>query len=201
LTNKLKNKDINIDMDNPIYFKVEILNITEKDWILWENWLKKIKPIFLKDDLILSYDSNSRYKTILKDTQDFDILDFDIDKNVIFYNLTIYIKNIHTNRIKPNKYVYHYSDENLREMLKKYGITTQKHSDSLDWNNNMKLSYPNAIFAVNSENDEKIWKKGDKWQIDTSKTGAWWEDLNFKNRKDLIMTFENIPPEAIKLII
>ena len=46
LTNKLKNKYINIDSNNPIYFKVEISNITEKDWILWDNWLKKIKPIF-----------------------------------------------------------------------------------------------------------------------------------------------------------
>jgi hypothetical protein len=168
---------------------------------LWDNWLKKIKPIFLKDDLIFSYDTHNRYKTTLKDTQDLDILDFDIDKNVIFYDLTIYIKNIHTKRIKPNKFVYHYSNPIYREMIKEQGLKTQKHIDSLDWNYSMRLSYPNAIFAVNSENDEKIWKKGDKWQIDTSKTGAWLEDLNFKDRKDLIMTFENIPPEAIKLII
>ena len=43
------------------------------------------------------------------------MLDLDIDENVIFYDLTIYIKNIHTKRIKPNKFVYHYSNPIYRE--------------------------------------------------------------------------------------
>ena len=44
-------------------------------------------------------------------------------------------------------------------MIKEQGLKTQKHIDSLDLNYSMKLSYPNAIFAVNSENDEKNMEK------------------------------------------
>lgn len=79
------------------------------------------------------------------------------------------------------------------------GLKVKSHSNSNDWNNEIYLEYPDALFAINSDKD--VWKKGDRWQIDTSKIkNIWWEDLNFHKRDEFIMTFSDIPKEAIKLI-
>ena len=39
------------------------------------------------------------------------------------------------------------------------GLKVKSHSNSNDWNNEIYLEYPDALFAINSDKD--VWKKGD----------------------------------------
>ncbi len=193
LTQKINKDNIKIDIDNPVYYKIQFLHTDENDHPIWISWLKNLKSSLLKDDIILSY------KDYRSPELDFIGDDLEMATTGNFkYDYIVYIKNIHTNRVKPSKYVYHYSNIENRDNILKNGLKIMSHKGSKDWSNEISLEYPDAIFAVNSNTD--IWKKGDKWQIDTTKIkNTWWQDLNFKKRPDLVMTFSDIPKDAIKL--
>jgi hypothetical protein len=118
--------------------------------------------------------------------------------------IKIFIKNIHTKRVKPNKYVYHCSDFKNRNSILEHGLKLTDHSDS-NYKHESSLVYPPSIFATNDGKDS-IWGFGndDIWEIDTEKLpNKWWYDLNLYNNGHetiSIMTFEPIPPKFIKLI-
>ena len=193
LSNKIIKNDIKIETYSPVYYKLLLLHTSEKDHQTWMKSLDTLKRRLFREDIIVSY------KDYKKSEQELIGDGFEMrSTGKTLYDYIIYLKNIHTNRINPNRYVYHFSDEKYRSEILKNGLKKKSHTGSKDWEGEIYLEYPEAVFAVNSDVD--IWKDGDKWQIDTSKIkNTWWEDLNFKNRPDLIMTFSDIPKEAIKL--
>ena len=107
-------------------------------------------------------------------------------------------------RVKPTKYVYHLTPEENVEYILMDGLKTE-FSDSDSWGS--ELIYPDAIFA-SLETDKFGMKSGDDvmLKIDTDMiSNKWWVDLNFYLpnlnilTRDFIMTFDDIPPEAISL--
>ena len=120
--------------------------------------------------------------------------------------ITIYIKNLHTKRVKPKKYIYHCSDRKNRNSILKDGLIPKQHSES-KYKNQQSLVYPPSIFTTNRGLDS-VWNTDsdtDLWEINTENLpNKWWYDLNlYKNSVDAtkyIMTFEPIPPEFIKHI-
>ena len=184
--NNLKYNEESISSDLELRIDDTYQNKSEKIIKIWQKKLTRY-------DIIVSY---KLYKE-----RGFDIgdeLDL-IPNNTFTYLFKIYFKNLHTKRIKPNRYVYHYSDPKNRDEILKNGLIPRPHKESQEWNNDIRLTYPDAIFAVNNESD--VWRDIDKWQIDTSKiSNKWQEDLNFTNRPEFIMTFESIPVDFIKLM-
>lgn len=194
LSQKVTKNDVKVEVDRPVYYKLMFLHTPEKDHQIWMEWLKNLKLKLSKEDIVVSY------KDYKKTEQEFigDGLETRDTGNTL-YDYFVYLKNIHTIRIKPNRYVYHFSDPKHRDEILKNGLKAKSHTGSQDWGGEIYLEYPEAVFAVNSEDD--VWKEGDRWQIDTSKIkNTWWEDLNFSKRPDLIMTFSSIPKESIKLV-
>ena len=119
----------------------------------------------------------------------------------------IYFRNLFTQRVKPQKYIYHRSGAVNRESILKNGLILKSWDKSPEWNDAGYLSYPPAIFATNTGRDD-VWRSyGDLWRIDTTNLpNKWWYDLNFfgggvgDKRKKHIMTFEPIPPEYLTLV-
>ena len=112
------------------------------------------------------------------------------------------IKSSKIIRVKPNKYVYHYSHKKNRNEILKNGLIPQKFSNSERWGNTLTLEYEDSIFAINNENISWITDENtDRWIIDTTQLkNKWWIDLNL-NSKSYIMTFEPIPIEFLKLTL
>lgn len=158
---------------------------TEKDI---DNAIKKfvesLKKNLLNHNIILSYDIESDHENNFNEVT----------------SLSVCIKNILTNLVKPNKYIYHTSKTENRESIEKNGLIP-KYSGY--WNH--QLEYPPAIFAING-NTSKLWFQNvdnrDIWRIDTEKLpNKWWEDLNIGfSDKTAIMTFDPIPSEYLKRI-
>lgn len=121
----------------------------------------------------------------------------------------VVFKSLYTQRVKPDKLVYHCSSIQNRESIKKHGLIPKGWSESEQWGTNsfqIYLAYPPAVFATN-KGLEDIWRKNeDIWEIDTEGLpNKWWFDLNFYGDNDdyqhkHIMTFEPIPPENLKLV-
>jgi hypothetical protein len=191
---KIGKDNIKFETENPVYYRLLITGIDSKLSDNIGNILDKYKSVLYKNDIVLSY---KRYlKKVLKIGDDLDIIPTDDE----YLEYIIYLKNIHTRRIKPNRFVYHYSgkDDRIRDEIIKNGIMPNKHNKSKNWSSEVYLEYPEAIFAVNSKDK---WRDGHVFKIDTlGLKNKWWEDLNFNRREDLIMTFEEIPPNHIEYI-
>jgi hypothetical protein len=124
-----------------------------------------------------------------------------IDKTVI--------KEIKGDRIIPNKFVYHKSPNTTRGSIQINGLKTSVGDCYLSYmshNRGISKCIP-AIFATNSKNPKKLFDTtydDDIWQIDTSKIdNEWYEDANFygfKEKYPHIVTFDDIPPNALKLV-
>lgn len=107
------------------------------------------------------------------------------------------------NNFKPNKFIYHKSNPNYRNIINKEGLQPQKGDQWLDDTRINKK----AIFATNSDNKNDWFDStydDDIWQIDTSKIPniKWYPDPNFnwkKNNKH-IFTIQPILRNVIKLI-
>ena len=125
-------------------------------------------------------------------------------------NLRDKIKLIIEDNIKPdlkpelkiNKFVYHSSNPNFRESIFKDGLITKGKSPT--WMEDTPIT-GKVIFATNSDN-KKDWFDStfddDIYKIDTSKiNNKWYKDPNFDwGDFKHIITFENIPVNAIELI-
>jgi hypothetical protein len=121
----------------------------------------------------------------------------------------VFFKTLRTQRIKPNRYVYHQTDvSNLNDILAN-GI---KLSDSSNWDD-PELAYPPAIFATDIMKDSNVkrnlfYADADDPDtvtliIDTSIIkNKWYYDLNMYSGRHTkyIMTFEPIPPNAINIL-
>ena len=113
-------------------------------------------------------------------------------------SLYIYFKNIHLNRIKPDKYVYHTTQSSNYDNIMKHGLLLQTNKK---WGSY--LHYPPSIFAMNGVDTQKkkLWKEGsDVWRIDTTNIpNKWYNDLNIPSYKEKgpIMTFEPIGIEYL----
>lgn len=106
----------------------------------------------------------------------------------------------------PNKYVYHTSNPIFRNEILKVGLITKE--KSVTWLSDTNID-GKVIFAINSDNKKDWWDStydDDIYKIDTHKIkNKWYKDPNFvsglyKSKYPAIITFENIPLNAIELI-
>ncbi len=122
-------------------------------------------------------------------------------------------KTLKIKRIKPLKFIYHQTKKENIESILKNGLIPK---DSSAWMDEDKsLEYPPAIFVNNIsylDDKEMFHSKTEEYivlQINTTKIkNKWYADLNLSNDDKIrrfkpikyIMTFEPIPPEAIRVI-
>jgi hypothetical protein len=122
-------------------------------------------------------------------------------------NLPLYEKWINESansrliEVKPNKYLYHTSNPHYRNIISKEGLITKGKSET--WLSDTNID-GKVIFAVNSDNKKDWWDStydDDIYQIDTTNLkNIWYVDPNFDLKDKRIITFENIPAKAIKII-
>jgi hypothetical protein len=105
--------------------------------------------------------------------------------------------------IKVNRFVYHKSNPHFREKINIEGLKTKPKSAT--WLSDTDIK-GKVIFATNSDNKNDWFDStydDDVYKIDTTKIkNKWYLDPNFlweKNPKHII-TYENIPKNAIELI-
>lgn len=110
----------------------------------------------------------------------------------------IIIKDINTKRVKPNRFIFHWTKES--ESVLNSGLQPMSMSHSKSWNNPM-LDYPPAVFACNSYEVGKQWLIGKCILIDTKGLkNKWWYDLNFPIGDAAIMTLDPVPKEHLHLV-
>lgn len=98
------------------------------------------------------------------------------------------------------KYVYHTSNPIFRDIISKEGLKPKGKSSS--WLSNTKID-GEVIFAINSDNQEDWWDStydDDIYRISTKNNNKWFNDPNFDIKDKRIITFDEIPKEAIVLI-
>jgi len=106
--------------------------------------------------------------------------------------------------ITPNKIVVHKSSPVWRENILKTGLQVSAGDCYKTYVGYGKKCIP-AIFATNSTN-KRAWFDStyddDVWGINTEMIPKvkWYKDSHFESSKKHIVTFDNIPPEAIELI-
>jgi hypothetical protein len=109
--------------------------------------------------------------------------------------------NSHLVEVKPNKFLYHTSNPMFRDKIAKQGLIPKGKSEA--WISDTKID-GKVIFAVNSDNKNDWWYStydDDIYKIDTTNLkNKWYVDPNFSEDAKRIVTFENIPTRAIKLI-
>jgi len=193
-TNNIKYSDVL--SNNYTYLNFEVGDIPEKYKKIVQKYLNDFKKYLEEKNIVMSY-----YESWYDAGYDIITMRHSGKKDIRGY-FKIYMKDAMGKRIKPPKYVYHSSSIKNREKIQSEGI---KVSYPKNWKQEGKqIDYMPSIFAVKS--NKNIWHgQGDVWQIDTTKIdNKWWEDLNlYKNTNwgnNAIMTFEDIPPEAIEHI-
>lgn len=191
----LKSINISYDKDRQRFHELQIrhLPIKSHDGVI--KVLNKWETKLIRLGLMLSY-SFSKLPD-LEFTKD-DSLEM-VPTGTYTYSYTLFFKDIHNSRIKPDRYVYHFSNKENRQDILKNGLIPKSHKSSTNWKHSNDLAYPPAIFAINHQSDN--WRDDmDKWKIDTSMLpNKWWMDLNFYKRKDVVMTFDSIPLSCIEL--
>jgi hypothetical protein len=112
----------------------------------------------------------------------------------------LYIKDLYTGRIKPPRYLYHTTLEHNVNNILKNGLKTINHSKGR-YKYQLDLYYPKSIFAMNVKEKFMTDDNTVLLKIDTTKiNNKWYKDLNLHDiLPTAVMTFEDIPPEAISL--
>jgi hypothetical protein len=106
--------------------------------------------------------------------------------------------------ITPKEKVYHQSNPMFRNKIEKQGLKVRAGECYKIYAGYGEKCIP-AIFATNTSN-KRAWFDSsyddDVWEIDTTKTPnvKWYKDRHYESRSKHIVTFENIPRDAIKLI-
>jgi len=106
--------------------------------------------------------------------------------------------------ITPKEKVYHQSNPIFRNKIEEQGLKVRAGECYKIYVGYGEKCIP-AIFATNSSN-KRAWFDStyddDVWEIDTTKIPnvKWFKDRHFDSRSKHIVTFENIPRDAIKLI-
>lgn len=165
------------------------------DYQVFEKVLKSYQKKLLDYNIVIGYNMKDGYDTKLGDDLD-DIKSIPNDKK----DFHIHIKDLHTMRVKPPRYIYHFSDKKNRESILKNGLLPKESKDSERWKE-ISLSYPPAVFATL---DRDVMWYHDEWKIDTENLdNKWWKDINFfipNSETNAIMTFGNIPIECLTLV-
>jgi hypothetical protein len=106
--------------------------------------------------------------------------------------------------IIPNEKVFHQSNPMFRNKIEEQGLKVRAGECYKIYAGYGEKCIP-AIFATNSSN-KRAWFDSsyddDVWEIDTTKIPnvKWYKDRHYESRSKHIVTFENIPRDAIKLI-
>jgi len=106
--------------------------------------------------------------------------------------------------IIPNEKVFHQSNPMFRNKIEEQGLKVRAGECYKIYAGYGEKCIP-AIFATNSSN-KRAWFDStyddDVWEIDTTKIPSvkWYKDRHYESRSKHIVTFENIPRDAIKLI-
>jgi hypothetical protein len=106
--------------------------------------------------------------------------------------------------ITPKEKVYHQSNPMFRNKIEEQGLKVRAGECYKIYAGYGEKCIP-AIFATNTSN-KRAWFDSsyddDVWEIDTTKTPnvKWYKDRHYESRSKHIVTFENIPRDAIKLI-
>jgi len=106
--------------------------------------------------------------------------------------------------ITPNKIVIHKSNPKFRDRISNEGLKASAGECYKIYAGYGEKCIP-AIFATNSTN-KRAWFDStyddDVWTINTEliPNVKWYKDRHFESYKKHIVTFENIPPEAIELM-
>ena len=118
----------------------------------------------------------------------------------IFKDLLIENINNHLKEINVNRFIYHKSNPHFRNEISNMGLIPKGKSET--WLSDTNIN-GEVIFATNSDNKNNWFDStydDDVYQIDTSKiNNKWFLDPNFNDDR-YIITFKNIPLNAIKLI-
>ena len=106
--------------------------------------------------------------------------------------------------ITPKEKVYHQSNPMFRNKIEEQGLKVRAGECYKIYAGYGEKCIP-AIFATNTSN-KRAWFDSsyddDVWEIDTTKIPnvKWYKDRHYESRSKHIVTFENIPRDAIKLI-
>jgi hypothetical protein len=106
--------------------------------------------------------------------------------------------------IIPNEKVFHQSNPMFRNKIEEQGLKVRAGECYKIYAGYGEKCIP-AIFATNSSN-KRAWFDSsyddDVWEIDTTKIPnvKWYKDRHYESRSKHIVTFQDIPKEAIKLI-
>lgn len=157
---------------------ISIYGLKRSNISVIENLLSKYQKEVMKQDLILSFGED-------KSAAEFESI-----------KIVVHLKSIYSIRVKPQRYVYHFSMEDKESILKN-GLQPRQSDSSKSWKNPA-LSYPPAVFAI--DDDSTLWSVGTCFEIDTQGlNNKWWRDLNFRTGP-AIMTFDSIPADHIRVI-
>lgn len=132
-----------------------------------------------------------------------------ITKTMGFVNIGDEVLNesVKGRKIKPNKYVFHKTNNLNRDDILRYGLIPSVGECYVDYNGGECIP---AVFVTNSDNEDEWFDTtydDDVWVIDTSNLkNNFFVDNNFKNLRHPefgsykhLVTFEEIPPTNLKL--
>lgn len=178
---------------------LEFLRVAEDSYEAMEKVIVRYVPVFDRNGYVMSFKKQKIGNTKwVDDGTDLGNLQ-PIDGFTA--NFFLSFKDKTTVRIKPARYVYHFSKSENRDGISKQGLQPRPWGDGSNWTHVPNLKYEPAVFAVNTEDGMWGYRGWDKWRIDTAGLpNKWWQDLNFHDRKDLVMTFDPIPPEHLRRI-
>lgn len=193
-TEPIVSNNLKKDLDS-VRYKLGLHNISipfEKAYIV-EKKLLKIQKELLKINYILSYHLSKKYGTDIGD-------DLSLTPNKKEYlDIIIYIKSIFVMRTSVPDILYHYTNKENIEHIRKFGLIPSEPINYKD----AYLHYPPMVFAAKNK---EVWK-GKKDTLVMFKKGnrKYWGDLNFvmqniDGASTLVMTDEIVPPSDIVYI-
>ncbi|HRW22759.1 MAG TPA: hypothetical protein P5509_12375 [Bacteroidales bacterium] len=120
-----------------------------------------------------------------------------------FENFLNEAKKLHGKVVKPKNVVFHTGNPMFRDKILKMGLVPQiGDSYRMHYEDNGVKPIP-AIFAVNVGSIKDVYDStydDDIWEIDTKKANVkWFKDIHIYSDV-AILTFETIPPNALKLV-
>ena len=175
------------------------------DHVIFEKILKQYQKNLIGKGILITYKKYDTVDHSYGGKDGLEILSSKPSEDKEFY---VYVKDLHTERVKPPKQIYHITDKKYRESIRQKGILL-RNSEEGNWKGDHKLSYPSSVFAINDHDhwSNKLSAGEDIWVIDTTKiNNKWWKDLNFykvptiHDNVTTYMTFDDIPPESIHLL-
>jgi hypothetical protein len=115
----------------------------------------------------------------------------------------ICFKNKNNVLTEPPKVIYHISPRKNRKKILKEGLVPQPFEKSR-WKKDLNYYYPPAVFCSEMVDNFKFLfskVKHDIWEINLNNVeNKWFYDSNMDDEKYSFMTFEQIKPEAFKLL-